>query len=249
MVKTLQDAAIEPLIKELKRQYLSAAQSEQQTPGRIKKTKQVLENEADHDMETFKRWATGADELEQMEKGFQIIFDNIDKLPNKTAILEDIRKAGQRLYPETESGKGDPPYFYDTLLEMFGLSEETFYAFYTIGAQFFNEKQYDEALNVFTLLTNLTHLVFEPWLGLGVCWKKKNNAVEALRCFAMASLVDFKNPAPHLYSADIYLKAGKEQIAKETFDLAKSLITKDLKSTYKGHVRYLEREFNKRRKS
>lgn len=244
----MQEKAIKPLINELKKQYIEAVQLEQQEPGRIKKSKSIIEQQADKDLETFKRWATGADELERMEKGFQILMDNIDELPNKQAVLEDIRKAGERLYPKMENATGDPPYFYDTLLEMFGLSEETYFAFYTIGARFFNEKKFDEALDVFTLLTNLTHLVFEPWLGLGVCWQKSKNDIDALRCFSMASLVDFNNPAPHLYSAGIYLKAGKERVARETFDLAKSLITDDLKGTYKKHIRYLEKEFNKGRK-
>jgi type III secretion system low calcium response chaperone LcrH/SycD len=242
IIDAIQDIYAKPLMAEIKKQYLESAKGEEAQKGALGKTNAILEAEACKDMETFQRWAKGTEDLEKMEMGFDLVLQNLDKLPNKEVILQELRQAGHRLVDISDNSHNDSPMIYDTTLEMFGLSEDTFNGFYVIGSEFFNDGKYEEALNVFLLLTNLDHLVFETWLGLGICWQKKNNPLEALRAFSMASLVNFTHPAPHIHSAEIYLSIGEKELAQETYKMIFSQCNKEQMKNYKAHVHNLKRQ-------
>jgi type III secretion system low calcium response chaperone LcrH/SycD len=133
---------------------------------------------------------------------------------------------------------------YQTVQEMFGISKESYDAMYKIGSDFFTREKTEEALKIFVLLTTLNNLVFEPWLGLGSCWQMKNRFPEALQAFSMAALLKYDDPAPHLFTAEVYLQMDQKKLSEETFTLALSKMDDTQKLVFKDHIKYLKENLN-----
>lgn len=244
----IQDQLVEPLMKEIEELYFEHLQSKELPKGQLKTPVTILREKANKDMQEFKDLVLAREELALMEKGFDLALRHLELLPNATSIIEDLKQAGERFSSRQEAPEEKIPFFYDTLQEMFGLSDETFDGFYSIAAKFYDEGKYDQALSIFSLLTNLSHLVFEPWLGQGICWKKRGNASEAMRSFAMASLVDYNHPLPHLHTADIYLSMGKKKLAAETLSHAISECDEGLMKEEKKFVQFLKSKIEEGKK-
>ncbi|ADI38084.1 putative type III secretion chaperone SycD/LcrH [Waddlia chondrophila WSU 86-1044] len=241
MIFEIQDQLIKPLMEEIERMYLEHLQSQQISKGQLGASIPALKKNVEKEMQEFKNLLLGREELSLMEKGFDLALQHLHKLPNATVIIEDLQQAGHRFISQEKPSNDEIPFFYDTLLEMFGLSEETFNSFYTIAADFFHQKQYSNALSIFLLLTNLSHLTFEPWYAQGICWQKKGNFSEAMRSFAMASLVNYDHPGPHLHTAEIYLSIGEHKLAAETLDHALKECDQELLKSQKEFIRFLKK--------
>lgn len=237
---------IRPFIDEVRKKYEDAARDQTLQKGSIPKKESSIKEEAIKKSDALQQFLLGEEELTRIEKGFELVLKELHKFPNKSAVLEDIMKAGERLLEEPKEPEVYNLPVYETLQEMFGLTKETYDTMYKIGADFFNEEKMEEACNVFIVLTNLNNFVFEPWLGLGSCWQIKERYPEALQAFSMASLLDFQNPAPHLYSAQVYLQLGSDRLARETLDLALSKMDKDKKIIFNSHIEYIKKNIKKK---
>ncbi len=240
LIFDIQDQLTEPFMKEIERHYFEHLKANEIPKGALGSPDSILKERVKKDMEEFKDQILGREELSLMENGFDLALKNLNKLPNADNIAKDLQEAGERFTSQEEPSNDEIPFFYETLLEMFGLSEETFDGFYTIASEFFNEGRYDEALSIFLILTNLSHLSFEPWLGQGICWQKRGNNLEAIRSFAMASLVNYEHPAPHLHTAEVYLSTGDKETARKILDLTLKECDKDLLKAYKDFDIYLK---------
>lgn len=249
MNKAIQSAAemmITPFIEEVRKKYEAALRDQSLQKGGIPQPDSLIKDRAKKASEELQKFLISEEEMTRIEKGFELVLKELGRLPNKVAVLEDIKKAGDRLLEvPDESEELDLP-VYETLQEMFGLSEETYSTMYKIGSEFFNAKKMEEALNVFVLLTNLNNFVFEPWLGLGSCWQLNKRYPEALQAFSMASLLNFQHPGPHVFSAQVYLQLDNKKLAKETLDLAISKMDKEQRKDFRSHIEYVKNGLKKK---
>lgn len=249
VIFAIQDELLKPLMTAIEEQYFEHLKAEKLSKGALSSNSQHLRNRAKKEVEEFKNDLIGREELQYVEKGFDTVLHELPKLPNHASILKNLQEAGRSfIHNQEEITESQTINFYDTLQEMFGISKETYDGFYRIGSDYFNNKKDEEALGVFSLLTNLNPFVFEPWLGQGICWQKKKNHREALRSFAMASLVNSKHPAPYLHTVDIYLSEKNTKLAQEMILFCEKKCSKDLLKDYARHIKYLRKQIKEQAK-
>lgn len=237
---------IQPFIDHIREQYETSLQAENVKSGQLGKSQKTIKKEAEEACEELKHFLIGEEEINRIEKGFQIIIGQLDRISNKNQILEEIHQASNKLItafndesvPEIELS------IYETLQEMYGISDDSFQSFYQIAVQLYQEEKIEEALNAFTFLTTLNSLVFEPWLALGSCWFIKKNWMEALRTYSVAALLNFNHPESHLYSAECYLMIQQEKIGKETLTIALSLMSEEQLKEFNDQIQHLKKEFH-----
>jgi len=237
---------IRPFIEKVRKQYETVLRDQSLQKGGIQQPDSVIKDRAKKECEELQKFLLGEEEMDRIEKGFELVLKGLEKLPNRVAVLEDIKKAGSRLMEEPEESEELVLPVYETLQQMFGLSEETYDSIYSIASDFFNAGQMEEALNIFLLLTNLNNFVFEPWLGLGSCWQYNKRFPEALQAFSMASLLDFQNPLPHLLSAQVYLQIENKELAKGTLELALAKMNQNQKKELNSHIQYVKNGLKKK---
>lgn len=247
VIKAIQDELLQPLMTTLENSYFEHLKANEQSKGALTANDQHLRSTAKKEIEEFKNLLIGREELELAEKGFELALGKISDLPNSDAILENLQQAGRNFTSNQKSvDEAQEPQFYETLQEMFGISKEAYDGFYQIGSEAFNHERYEEALCIFSLLTNLNNLVFEPWLGQGICWQERNNPIEALRSFSMASLVNSKHPAPYLHTAEVYLSINDRELAEQMLAFAEKMCPREELKRYEEHIRYLKQEIKEK---
>lgn len=240
LIIDIQHSLLEPIIKEIEKNYLKQLRSEEQEIS--KENDLILKEIAKKDTQTFVDFVLGRDELDLIETGFQLAINNLDQLPNQSSILENLKKCSLRFIHGDQSLTETEPHLYDTLAELFDIKKETYDGFYQIGAQFFNQGEFEKALGIFLLLTHLNPMVFEPWLGLGVCWQKNDEPVKALTAFSMASIVFPKHPAPHIHSAEVYVMIEQNDLAEQTLQYAKRECEAEQLQIYQQHIAAIEKQ-------
>jgi hypothetical protein len=183
------------------------------------------------------------DTKKRLYEGFELIYNESFRIPHANHVIEEIRDAGNNLKIQLNrlQEEGDLP-LYDTLQEFLNISPETLQGIYSIGLQLMDEKNYKNALAVMGVITSLNHLIFEPWFVSGICAFEQEMFVEALHSFALATLVDPYQPAPHLYSTQIYLQIGHKDLASKTLQWALTLINEKDRETYKKAIRSLHHQ-------
>lgn len=172
----------------------------------------------------LKDWIVNSKNRNVTEKGISIIFSEINYLPERDKIIDDLRSAGSSILSKSTGHQINHVPIQDTLQHTLGINDELFQTFYRIGMNLFQSKQIDEALCVFVVLTNLNSLMFDPWLLRGICCQETQDFENALYAYSMASLINFENPAPHLYSAQCNLALNDKNGSRESLKLAESFL-------------------------
>ncbi len=240
IIRAAAETAIQPFMEQFRKRYKNELITQTFARGGMPKSAKILDAEVDRGCEEAVKFLLGEEEVDRMEMGFETVLKELDSFPNKEKVLQDFKQAGDKMIAEPDGSEEiDLPVF-DTIQEMFGLQDETFETLYQIASRLYNTQRTEEALNVLVLLTTLNNFVFEPWLGLGSCWLIVKKYTEALQAFSMATLLKFNHPAPHLYAAECYLGLGNQSLAKETLQLALSLMDAEQKKSFKGHIDFLQ---------
>ncbi len=167
-----------------------------------------------------------------LQDGLKLALDSLLSHPNFARYMAEMRRSGEYGYEEG---------VYGTVQEMLGLSDDLLSAFYDRGKEFFYDKKYEQAALIFHLLTHLNPFLFDPWLGLGICWEKNHAYFDAVYSYLMALLVNSNNPAPHLYCARCYIAIGEIHKARDAFELGESYITYETQHEYAHLVGDLKR--------
>lgn len=127
----------------------------------------------------------------------------------------------------------------DSFQEIMGLSDETIEHCYQSGCRCFEAHHYKEAADIFFLLSVLSPYRFNIWLSQGLAEKKARHYDKALRAFAMATLIDMANIAPHIHSIECYLALHEMQNARDAWDLARNTVKKYPTEKAKEYETYL----------
>ena len=86
-----------------------------------------------------------------------------------------------------------------------GHSKEQSDKLYANAYYHYQNKEYQKATPLFRLLAILHPFDKTYWIGLGACHQAAEEFSFAIRAYANACLMDFKDPNPHVYMADCYL--------------------------------------------
>ena len=101
-----------------------------------------------------------------------------------------------------------------------GLPPDSAEALYALAHQLYQQAQYAEAARLFAFLVMLNACDLRFHMGLGASKQMLRRHQEALRHYAVASLLDTTDPTPLLRSAECFLSLGKRAEARERLRLA-----------------------------
>lgn len=104
--------------------------------------------------------------------------------------------------------------------EILGLSNETMKKFHQIALNLLSNKSYEEAFNVFLLLTVLNPYQSDFWLGLGEASQKLLDFDMAIDAFEMAAISHLENPIPYFYLAKCFFSLHDRENALNAIELA-----------------------------
>ncbi len=184
------------------------------------------------------KWLSVKDEVLQVKQAFNLIVTNPTSSADVNKIYEILKAREEELTDITP----EDSYRFDSIKDWLGISKETFHLIYVYGCQLLKQNQIKESLVIFALLTLIDQYQFEPWLFLGMSYELTRDFFEAVCIFAMASLIDLKNPVPHLHAAGIYIQAGKQELARQTLELCLQHITPEGKVEYRKIISDLKRQ-------
>lgn len=138
-------------------------------------------------------------------------------MEEESAFAKRVRKLNEMIDDPKEAEK-----FIDEGIlfqDAFGFSEEQMKDFYHFARRLCEEERFQDASDVFLVLTALNPYVCHFWLGLGLCDKVAQNYDIALYDYSMAVAVDRGNPYPYYNIADCYKRLGEENLSREFINL------------------------------
>lgn len=184
------------------------------------KIKQLLKTKT----EQVKKELMRPQDRDRIERGFQIILNRLDNLPNRKLIQQELEKAQTKFDPNHMSEDVE-------LQEQLGLSNDAYNAFYSISLNEMHEGgvagDLEKPLCVFLYLTQLNRRFFEPHLFLGICYQANKEYHSALNAYWNASTLAPSKLEPFLRSAECYLAIGEKDKAKEVLEIAEKMLVQN----------------------
>ena len=118
-----------------------------------------------------------------------------------------------------------------SLQEELGLTNETLLHCYQCATHLHEKHSFSEAVDVFSVLTLLQPLASSFWVGLGVCEEMRGEYHSSLLAYVMALDVNHEDRTPALLAAQILVRLGETNRAKDLLDQALSTAGKGKKYT------------------
>ena len=152
----------------------------------------------------------GKDLRERIARGYQVIFREL-KAHSTPVVIEriqgelegcfnEVKKNTKNLIKETPKEEDA----WRSFQEIYGISDETINDFYSCGFRLYEQKSYQEAADVFYVVSMLDYRRYNVWMSFGSAEKQLENWEQALIAFSMASLADMELPLPFIYSTECY---------------------------------------------
>lgn len=95
-----------------------------------------------------------------------------------------------------------------TLSDLKGVTPSEMEAVYTLGFNFYKIGKYDDAKKIFEFLVLFDHLNAKYWFALGALHQTRKDYAKAVKCYALSSLLDLKNPKAQYQAAECFLALG-----------------------------------------
>ncbi len=166
---------------------------------------------------------TGKDIRDRIERGFEVLVREL-KSYEPPVSLEAIKKdwVGYTDYVLKTVNKQELDF--SLFEENIPLSEDTLQQFYGVGFRLYEHERYEEAGDVFFVISNIDYRRHNVWMLLGLCEKALSRFDQALVAFSMAILTDPQDPWAFLYSSECYIALGEKIDAEECVRAASDLI-------------------------
>lgn len=164
-------------------------------------------------------------------QGFEIIFREL-ALHENPLLINDIRQEwktcaeqmAQQPRPDQTLSKEEPP---TSFQEVFPISDATIEHFYQCGCRLHQNANYQEAADVFFVISAIDYRRHNAWLALGLAEKAQNNWEPALTAFSMAALSNMQNPLAFLHSAACYIALGEKADAEDCIKAATEILERE----------------------
>lgn len=130
-----------------------------------------------------------------------------------------------------------------TLQELFELSNDTMQKIYALGHQYFIKKEYDKAIDIFSILTGFNPFVADFWNALALCYQAKQEWKLAIEAFTLACSAKDKSIAPLISKAECCLKLNLIDEANKELEFASQLIETNpaLDKEWRKYIQELKR--------
>lgn len=96
-------------------------------------------------------------------------------------------------------------------------------ALYAVGHAMYQQAKYDKAQNAFAYLLVKNHLRPRNYIAFGACLHAQGQHAQALRYYALASVLDPADPDPVLLLAECQIAMGERAAARQSVDHAAAL--------------------------
>lgn len=163
---------------------------------------------------------------ERLEKGFTTLFNELTS-QESPVIVSSIRSNWEACIQKMAK-KSDHPLTEEEQMssfqESFGVEEETVTHIYNCGLRLFQNQLYEEASDVFYILSFIDYKRHNAWTALGLSEKKLEKWEPALAAFSMAVITDFQDPVSFLQCGECHIALGQSQDAKDCIEKALELL-------------------------
>lgn len=103
----------------------------------------------------------------------------------------------------------------ESFQELLKISDETIEQMYQVGVTLDKQNAFQDAADVFFVLSVLDYRRHNIWMALGLCEQRLGNMDPALKAYAMAMITDVDDPWSYLHSAECYQALGESTDAEE----------------------------------
>lgn len=116
------------------------------------------------------------------------------------------------------------------------LDRKKTYALYTQGYAFYQQGQYDKAIETFHLLTMQNPLEKTYRKAIASCYQMQPDYEKATESWAICALLDKKDPYPHYHAAECLISLGEKKDALKALKEAKKRLTHKTKEQLEGKI-------------
>lgn len=102
----------------------------------------------------------------------------------------------------------------ETLARAFNLKKKDLEELYSEAYTAYNADDFEQALLFFRWLALFNPFEVKYWMGYGACNQLLNYNEPALKAYAMAALLDTKDPYPHYHAYECYTSMQEEKEAQ-----------------------------------
>lgn len=86
-----------------------------------------------------------------------------------------------------------------------GFTPEEVEVAYSVASSFYEQKQYDKAMDAFKFLCFNEHMDSRMWMGFGACCQMLGDYERAVQAYGCVSVLDIDNLKAPFYAAECYL--------------------------------------------
>ena len=105
------------------------------------------------------------------------------------------------------------------------ISKEAEKELYSMAYSFYNNGKFEEALDCFLYLVRANTETVRYWSGLAAAHQRLKNYLEAIGAYAVAALLDAKDPQIHMHAADCFFAINEGAQALDALKTAEKLAT------------------------
>lgn len=110
-----------------------------------------------------------------------------------------------------------------SLQEVIGLPDTEIEKIYAFAGRLYEDKRFQDASDVFFLLTLLKPNQYAFWVGLGLADQQLEGYRQALESYGYAMFLDLDDPQAHLYAAQCFYHLNEFDKAKDCLNFILSL--------------------------
>lgn len=107
-----------------------------------------------------------------------------------------------------------------TLQDLFHFTNEELSNFYTTGVQLYNQSHYEDASNIFLLLTQLNPLISSSWSSLALAEEKRGELQDAVHAYLIAAGLEENTLTLYMDAIRCLLLLKKTEEAKRIIEIA-----------------------------
>lgn len=111
-----------------------------------------------------------------------------------------------------------------SLQELFDISNHTMQKIYTLGYQYYQNKDYDRAIDIFSVVTAFNPFISDFWNALALCYQANKQWNLAIEAFTLACKTNESSVAPIISRAECCLKLNLLDEAHKELDFASKII-------------------------
>lgn len=108
----------------------------------------------------------------------------------------------------------------ESLQQAFGVEDQEMEELYNEAYAYYQRDQYSESLTLFRWLTLLNAYQKKYWMGFAANQLILNSYEKALQAYAVAALLDYRDPYPHYYAYESYLRLNNREEGEKALQLA-----------------------------